>query len=141
MRNKYYYSPTRWRTQLLHGTNGALKHQSGAVLPISLIMLLLLTLIGVTGSQMTGLEEKMAGNMRDRNIAFQAAEAALRDAEQDIRGIGVTATPPKRNPSIAGITGFFVNCNMDNIENTADDGLCDRKWGSAVYLQPTIQVL
>jgi len=92
---------------------------------ISLIMLLLLTLIGVTGSQVTGLEEKMAGNMKDRNIAFQAAESALRDAVQDIQ---VRAS---------GISNFFVNCNMDNIANTADDGLCDRKWGSPGYTEPT----
>ncbi|PKM11488.1 MAG: pilus assembly protein PilX [Gammaproteobacteria bacterium HGW-Gammaproteobacteria-3] len=56
--------------------------QTGAVLVISLIMLLLLTLIGVTGTQVTGLEEKMAGNMRNRNLAFQAAESALRDGER-----------------------------------------------------------
>jgi type IV pilus assembly protein PilX len=58
-----------------------LKNQTGVVLMVSLIMLLLLTLIGVTGSQITGFEEKMAGNSIDRNIAFQAAEAALAAAE------------------------------------------------------------
>jgi len=109
------------------------KHQSGAVLVIGLIMLLLLTLIGVTGSQVTGLEEKMSGNIRDRNIAFQAAESALRDAEQDIRGVG---TAP-RNPKISGSTNFYVNCNFDNALNSFDDGLCDRKWNSSVYVEPT----
>jgi type IV pilus assembly protein PilX len=29
----------------------------------------------------TGLEERMAGNLRDRNIAFQAAEAAVLEGE------------------------------------------------------------
>jgi type IV pilus assembly protein PilX len=56
-------------------------HQSGAVLIISLIMLLLITLIGISGSYGTGLEEKMAGNMRDESLAFQAAETALRAGE------------------------------------------------------------
>ena len=60
------------------------KKQSGAILIVSLIMLLLLTLIGVAGSQITGLEEKMASNSRDQNLAFQAAEAALREAEAKI---------------------------------------------------------
>ncbi|OQW79566.1 MAG: hypothetical protein BVN35_01645 [Proteobacteria bacterium ST_bin11] len=55
--------------------------QSGAVLMVSLIMLLLLTIIGVTGTNVTSLEEKMAGNMRDRNLAFQAAESALQAGE------------------------------------------------------------
>lgn len=56
-------------------------HQSGAVLVVSLIMLLLLTVIGVAGVQTTSLEERMAGNNRDRNLAFQSAEAALRAGE------------------------------------------------------------
>ncbi|NJD05836.1 MAG: hypothetical protein FIA97_04980 [Methylococcaceae bacterium] len=47
-------------------------------------MLLVMTLIGITGVQVTSLEEKMAGNSRDRNLAFQAAEAALRAAEGSI---------------------------------------------------------
>ncbi|MFK5947321.1 MAG: PilX N-terminal domain-containing pilus assembly protein, partial [Methylococcales bacterium] len=52
-----------------------LNKQTGVVLVVSLIMLLLLTLIGITGTQVTSLEEKMAGNARDQNIAFQAAES------------------------------------------------------------------
>ena len=63
------------------------KSQSGAVLVISLVMLLLLTLIGITSVQTTSLEEKMAGNMRDQNIAFQSAEAGLRAGEQRIEQI------------------------------------------------------
>lgn len=55
--------------------------QSGSVLIIALVFLLLLTLIGVTAMQSTTLEERMAGNTRDSNVAFQAAEAALREAE------------------------------------------------------------
>lgn len=62
-------------------TNVKIAKQSGVVLVVSLIMLLLLTLIGVSGMQTTALEEKMASNSRDQNIAFQAAEAALRAGE------------------------------------------------------------
>jgi len=72
------------------------KHQSGVVLPISMIMLLLLTLISITASQVTGLEEKMAGNSRDSNLAFQAAEAALRAGEAATAGLPAlyTGTQP-----------------------------------------------
>ncbi len=55
--------------------------QMGSVLIVSLLILLVMTLIGVTALQTTTLEEKMAGNLRDHDVAFQAAEAALRDAE------------------------------------------------------------
>ena len=55
--------------------------QTGAALITGLILLIVMTLIGVTAMQTTALEERMAGNMRDQNLAFQAAEAGLRDAE------------------------------------------------------------
>ena len=55
--------------------------QKGSALLVSLIMLLLITLVAVGGMQSSILQEKMTGNMRDRDLAFQAAEAALREAE------------------------------------------------------------
>jgi type IV pilus assembly protein PilX len=67
--------------------------QQGIVLIVSLIMLLLLTLIGTTGMQTTSLEEKMAGNMRDRNLAFQAAESALTAGEQYLVNVAIFPTP------------------------------------------------
>lgn len=55
--------------------------QRGVVLIVSLILLMVLTLIGVTAMQTSSLEERMTGNALDKNIAFQAAEAALRVGE------------------------------------------------------------
>lgn len=60
--------------------------ESGAVLAVGLVFLMLLTLLGVTAMQVTTLEEKMAGNSRDRNSAFQAAEFGLRRGEGDLLG-------------------------------------------------------
>lgn len=56
--------------------------ERGAVLLFSLMMLLLLTIVGVTAMQMTTLQERMAGGYRDRHMAFQGAEAALREGER-----------------------------------------------------------
>ena len=67
-----------------------INHKEGAVLIISLIMLLLLTIIGVTAIQTSSLEEKMAGNMRDQNLAFQAAESALRVGETETATIAAS---------------------------------------------------
>lgn len=64
----------------------SLKRQSGVVLVVSLIMLVVLTLIGVTAMRGSSLEEKMAGNARDRSLALQSAEAALRAGERTIEG-------------------------------------------------------
>lgn len=56
-------------------------HQQGVALVLALVFLLLLTLLGITALNTTALEEKMAGNVRDRNLAFQSAESALSVAE------------------------------------------------------------
>ena len=60
------------------------QYQSGSVLIISLIVMLVLTILGVSGMKSAVLEEKMAGNVRDKQLAFQAAEATLREAEKYI---------------------------------------------------------
>ncbi|MGH8403161.1 MAG: pilus assembly PilX family protein, partial [Gammaproteobacteria bacterium] len=62
--------------------------QGGFVLIVALILLLVLTLLGLAAAQSTSLEERMAGNMRDQNLAFQAAEAGLRAAETCLSGGG-----------------------------------------------------
>jgi type IV pilus assembly protein PilX len=58
------------------------RREGGAILVSALLMLLVLTVIGVSVMQITRMQERMAGNTRDLNLAFQGAEAALRDAEQ-----------------------------------------------------------
>lgn len=69
------------------------KRQSGVVLMISLVMLLLLTLITLTAVYVTSLEERMAGNLQNQNVAFQAAESALREAEASIDGVAAVYNP------------------------------------------------
>lgn len=61
--------------------------QRGASLVVSLIILMVLTLIGVTAMQTTTMEEKMTGQLRNRELAFQAAEAALRGGESIVQKI------------------------------------------------------
>lgn len=58
--------------------------QRGMVLVVALILLLVLTLLGLAATQNSALEEKMAGNLRNHQLAFQAAEAALRAAESGL---------------------------------------------------------
>jgi len=61
--------------------------QSGAALFISLMFLILLTLIGLSAANVGILQERMAGNVRESNIAFQRAEAALRGIERRVQDI------------------------------------------------------
>ena len=62
----------------------AQQRQRGAALVIALIMLLVMTVLGLAAMQITRMEERMAGNTRDLNLAFQGAEAGLRDSEERI---------------------------------------------------------
>lgn len=81
--------------QIMEGTQPRRPHQvqNGSVLIVSLLFLLVLTLIGLTAMQGTALEEKMAGNTRGGTLAFQAAEAALRDGETWVMGIDLYDPP------------------------------------------------
>lgn len=62
-------------------SRATVQSQRGAALIVALIFLVMLTLLGITASSVTGQEERMTGNTRDRDLAFEAAEAAMRDAE------------------------------------------------------------
>ncbi|PCJ17655.1 MAG: hypothetical protein COA96_17510 [SAR86 cluster bacterium] len=56
-------------------------NQRGAILIFCLVFMAILTVMGVSGMETTVLEERMSANMRDRGMAFQAAESALKAAE------------------------------------------------------------
>lgn len=77
---------------------GSARRQSGAVLVVSLMILVLLTLLGLTAIQASTVQERIAGNTRNLDLAFQAAEAALREAEDRLDNPSV----PLTNGSVAG---------------------------------------
>ncbi len=72
-------------------STGFQAEQRGAVLIVSLLILLVMTLIGVTAMTTSNVEQKMSGNQSDLNVAFQSAEAALRDAEAYIQSIAAVS--------------------------------------------------
>lgn len=61
--------------------------QNGAALFISLMFLIILTLIGLSAANVGILQERMASNVRQSNVAFQRAEATLRGIEQRVKQI------------------------------------------------------
>ena len=60
--------------------------QQGAVLVVGLLMLTVMSLIAVSSMQSSTLQELMSGNMQDQVNAFEAAESAIRAAEQLLDG-------------------------------------------------------
>ena len=73
--------------------------QKGAVLFMSMIILILLTIIGVIAMKSSIMQEKLAAGAMDQNIAFQAAESGLRDAEIYI------------DNSVSPASGFSATCS------------------------------
>lgn len=68
------------------------RQQSGAVLIVSLLILILLTMLGLTAIQASTVQERIAGNTRSLDLAFQAAEAGLRAGETRLSGASVPLT-------------------------------------------------
>lgn len=104
-----------------HPHAGLPRKQHGAVLATSLVMLLLLTIIGITAMSGTTEQERMAGNFRDRDIAFQSGETALRATEQWLEA---HAGPP--SPSVL-------------VDITTPPGVTDREM-EGVHARPEVAV-
>ena len=58
-------------------SSSAPRRQRGVVLFVGLVLLLLLTLIGLTAMQVTVLQERMAGNFYVQHQGFESGETAL----------------------------------------------------------------
>lgn len=94
--------------------------QHGAALITSLIILLVLTVLGVSAMSSSSLQELMAGNMRDQNLSFQAAEAALRDAERTVDSWGGSAPAATTTGTNNGVyTPFDATDPTFSFGNTA----------------------
>jgi type IV pilus assembly protein PilX len=87
---------------------GALRsNQRGVTLIVALIFLAILMLLGVTVAQTSSLEERMAGNTRDRDLALQSAEAGLKVAEAYLKSQPlVSLNDALFNGSTAGLIPF-----------------------------------
>lgn len=91
--------------------------QRGAALFISLMFLIVLTLIGLSAANVGIMQERMAGNVRESNEAFQNAEATLREIEEEVRiivegGGGSLGSIPVFSDAISGLGISRSNCTL-----------------------------
>jgi len=91
--------------------------QSGMTLVVSLVILIALTMLGVTSMQSTRTEVSMAGNLRESGISFNAAEVGLRAAEDFVNNTVTTAL--YADPSI-GLYAELDNDPSYNVSATWD---------------------
>ena len=86
----------------------------GFSLIVTMILLVVVSLLGIAASQMTLLSEKVTRFDRDQQIALQAAEAALLDAEFDMRGSDVITGTRENSFSSKDTLGFTDGCGTGN---------------------------
>ena len=72
------------------------RRNSGVTLIVVLLILVVVSILGVSGIQISMMGERGTRNDRDQQVAWQAAEAALMDAEFDIEGLPASSAS-KRN--------------------------------------------
>ena len=80
-------------------------NQQGIALPLTLILLFVMTLIGIATLRTTTVEENLSANSRLRQVAFNAAETTLRDAELTILSL---ANAQKRSLFFSTNAGQFT---------------------------------
>jgi type IV pilus assembly protein PilX len=114
--------------------------QRGFSLFSVLVMLLLSALLAIGGARMAQLLEATAGNQREHQRAFEAAEAALVDAQRDIQGFAFDAatqtyqrcagSSPCRQ---AGVHRIYPDQTQEAFTGYAGDGLNSCKDGICYF--------
>jgi type IV pilus assembly protein PilX len=79
--------------------------QRGATLLISLILLLIITVLAISSMREVTLEERIVGNLRDQQAAFNGAESALREGESRL---AASIGPAQTSANCAGQTTLCV---------------------------------
>lgn len=121
-------------TKSLPRPYGTPAKQGGIALIMAIIMLIVATLASIAGIRSSSLQELLSGNLYDRAIALQAAEAALKAAETRI--ISTDRTSLLTDSKIVDCTQAATTCpsiptnafsndavGWTTIENTATTNL------------------
>ncbi|TWG36722.1 type IV pilus assembly protein PilX [Acidovorax delafieldii] len=110
----------------LHQKRPASMSEQGLSLIIVMLILIVVSILGVGGIQISMMGERGTRNDRDMQIAWQGAEAGLIDAEFDIEGLPA-ASPNKRSVVFkrgdVDLAKFIDNCG----DSGQSIGLCALK--------------
>lgn len=102
------------------------QNQNGAALFVSLIMLLVLTIVGLSASQRSNLQQQMAGNMHVTDFAFNAAQGAVGGTIAEMNSVSV------RDPANILAQFRFQQQNIPSAPFCFDEdgkvGTCGTSW-------------
>jgi type IV pilus assembly protein PilX len=128
------------------GTRAGLR-QRGASLVVVMVVLLIVTVIGIAGARLALLGEMSARHDRDTQIAFEAAEAAVMDAESDIDREGAldcASLRPQIDLSLVPEGSCLTSTTERGLCGPAPSSTAKPTWASVDFLDnsstaPTVQ--
>lgn len=94
------------------GRSASRARQRGAALVVALLLLVVITLVGFAAVRGTLMQQKMAANHYDRQVAFQNAEAALRVAKERIGSHPNEVARNCRSNGIACLSNPFNDASL-----------------------------
>ena len=114
-----------------HSSRSA-RRQRGLSLVTTMVLMLATLSLGVAVMSVNAMEERMIGNTKDRDLALQAAEAALRDGEQDVANnvspstafsdacASGLCTPPSQRSALGALASLPVDDSRLGFDWTVD---------------------
>ena len=117
----------------------AAARQRGLSLVTTLVLMMATLGLGVAVMGVNAMEERMIANTKDRDLALQAAEAALRDAEQDVASnispatafndtcTSGLCTPPSQRDNLGALASLPVDDSRLGFDWTVDANV--RRYG------------
>lgn len=106
-----------------HSCQFPLGGERGVSLVVVMVMMLLATVVVLGSTRVGWLNEKLVGSTSDYQRTFAAAEAIMRDAENDVRGLKVDNTPCKTGTDFIGCRNFkdapFFPANDQDLDKLA----------------------
>ncbi len=99
------------------------RQQDGAILAVSLIIMLVLMIVSLSSSQGIVLQERMTGTHRESVLALQSAEAGLRDAADYVDTL-ISVGQFSATGDAAGYEGMYTEGSAP----TSSDVFNDASW-------------
>ena len=102
-------------------------NQSGVILVISMIFMVVLTVIGISSLGRTELEERMATNFQEQNRAFQVAETGI---AQVLANVSLFSTETDNTHDTGTVGGYNASAQQSiNYIATTKVLRNDKGWG------------
>ena len=111
-----------------------MKKQTGAVLIVALIMLLVISIISFTSISIPTMQEQLNVISEDQQLAFQRAEQGLRAAEKAIEALAPAEYAAGGGCALQNLQGVIVAADCLTAEKAFTEGSVQSGYRYLVYL-------